>query len=68
MLKRGFALVRDAQGEPVTSAEGAHSGDRWTVTFQGDQSVPVVVDGSHKPAPKKPAAPKAPDGRQGKLL
>ncbi len=69
VLKRGFALVRDAAGQPVTSAEQAHSGDRWGVTFQGDQTVPVVVDGNHQP-PRRPErkAAKGPDGRQGNLL
>ncbi|HLN23931.1 MAG TPA: exodeoxyribonuclease VII large subunit [Patescibacteria group bacterium] len=71
VLKRGFALVRDAEGETVTSAEQAHAGDRWTVTFQGDHSVPVTVAGDHAPEPVK-AAPrkggKGQDVRQGSLL
>jgi exodeoxyribonuclease VII large subunit len=67
VLRRGFALVRDEAGEAVSSAENAHSGDRWNVTFQGDQNVPVIVDGAHKPAPRKAVA-KTKDERQGKLL
>lgn len=54
VLKRGFALVRDAHGNPVTQAEGASGGDRWSVTFQGGASVPVTVDGSDAPPPASP--------------
>jgi exodeoxyribonuclease VII large subunit len=70
VLQRGFALVRDTGGEAVTTAEAAHSGDHLTITFQGQQTVPVVVEGSHqsaKPVVRK-ATGKAPDGRQGTLL
>ncbi|PKU26055.1 exodeoxyribonuclease VII large subunit [Telmatospirillum siberiense] len=70
VLRRGFALVRDAAGEAVTAAEKAHPGDHWTITFQGQQSVPVVVDGEHEPAkstPRKPSG-KGADVRQGTLL
>jgi exodeoxyribonuclease VII large subunit len=70
VLRRGFALVRDAAGEAVTAAESAHPGDHWTITFQEHHSVPVVVEAGHqpaKPAPRKTSA-KPPDGRQGTLL
>ncbi|HEY1723407.1 MAG TPA: exodeoxyribonuclease VII large subunit [Magnetospirillaceae bacterium] len=43
VLKRGFALVRDADGMPVMTGAGAQSGDQWTVTFQGQTVVPVTV-------------------------
>jgi exodeoxyribonuclease VII large subunit len=70
ILRRGFALVRDAAGEPVASAEHARSGDRWTVTFQAEQTVPVIVDGGQAPAkaPDHKASPKSKDTRQGSLL
>jgi hypothetical protein len=51
-------------------ADAAHPGDRWTVTFQDEKTVPVVVDGTvppEKPAVRK-APGKGPDGRQGTLL
>jgi exodeoxyribonuclease VII large subunit len=70
VLRRGFALVRDAEGEAVTTAEAALPGDHWAITFQGQQTVSVVVDGSHQP-PKpgvRKVAGKTPDGRQGTLL
>jgi len=70
VLQRGFALVRDAEGDAVTTAEAAHPGDHWTIAFQGSQTVPVVVDGTH--SPPKPSVRKtggrASDGRQGSLL
>jgi exodeoxyribonuclease VII large subunit len=73
VLKRGFALVRDAAGAAVTSGAGAHAGDRWSVTFQGQSVVPVVVEagaGATAPAsgdaaPRK--KPKTPSD-QGKLF
>ncbi|OIQ98396.1 exodeoxyribonuclease 7 large subunit [mine drainage metagenome] len=72
VLKRGFALVRDAAGEAVTSAEGAEAGARWTLTFQGGGHVGVRVDGAAPPPEAKPRpAPRktrGDDGRQGNLL
>ena len=72
VLRRGFALVRDADGAAVMSGEGAAAGDRWTVTFQGQSIVPVTVDGD---APSSPAAEKSaprkakpPKGGQGDLF
>ncbi len=70
VLRRGFALVRDGAGEAVTAAAAAHPGDHWTVTFQGQQTVPVTVDGSHVPtkAASRKTSSKARDVRQGTLL
>jgi exodeoxyribonuclease VII large subunit len=69
VLRRGFALVRDLAGEAVTSAAGVRPGDRWTVTFQGGQSVPVTVEGDGPPAQSGGRRPvKARDERQGNLL
>lgn len=71
VLKRGFALVRDAAGETVTSADAAKVGDHWAVTFQGGGAVPVVVEGPNSGAGSKPAVKKSVGGsdkRQGSLL
>jgi exodeoxyribonuclease VII large subunit len=70
ILRRGFALVRDAAGEAVTAADAARPGDHWGITFQGQQTVPVVVDGSHEPTKASPrkTVGKSQDGRQGTLL
>ena len=54
VLRRGFALVRDAGGHPIARPENAVPGDRWSVTFQGDQTVPVVVaPPSPRPSPTR---------------
>jgi exodeoxyribonuclease VII large subunit len=70
VLRRGFALVRDHAGTTVTSGGGAKAGDHWTVTFQGQSIVPVVVEGtaatsapSPKPATRKKAAPPHDQGK-----
>lgn len=59
VLKRGFALVRDGGGEAVTSADQALAKGRLTITFQGQQSVAVHVDGVSssppEPSPHSPA-------------
>jgi len=74
VLKRGFALVRDEAGEAVTTADQAQAKGRLTVTFQGQQSVAVSVEGaantpaSHRPAAAKPAPKGKGDERQGSLL
>jgi hypothetical protein len=56
----------------VTTGEGARGGDRWTVTFQGDSIVPVMVDAGAgtAPQPNKLAAKKKTKtaSDQGKLL
>jgi len=75
ILKRGFALVRDVAGEAVTSADQARDRGHLTVTFQGQQSVAVTVDGGNavpaqaapRPAGAKPSS-KGKDDRQGSLL
>ena len=72
VLRRGFALVRDDAGAAVMSGEGAKTGDQWTITFQGQSVVPVVVAAGAagasglKPTSKKKASEPARD--QGKLF
>jgi len=70
VLKRGFALVRDVHGEAVTMADQARAAEHLSITFQGQQSVAVSVDGaSSPPRPVSPKpAPKGKDVRQGSLL
>ena len=48
VLKRGFALVRDAGGSPVRSTASAQSGSALTVEF-ADGKVAVTVDGGSGP-------------------
>ncbi|MCU0885713.1 MAG: exodeoxyribonuclease VII large subunit [Beijerinckiaceae bacterium] len=57
VLKRGFALVRDAGGNPVRSKASALPGSALSVEF-ADGTVGVTVDGGTgpkpAPAPRKP--------------
>ncbi len=65
VLERGYALVRDASGAPVTAAAGIAPGAGLTVQF-ADDSLSVHVDGT-KPA-SRPAPKKDDGGKQGSLL
>ncbi len=71
VLQRGFALVRDTAGTPVMTGAGATAGDQWTITFQGQTVVPVIVnEGVAVPSTSKPA-PKTKSekgGNQGDLF
>ena len=77
VLDRGFALVRDAGGRPVTDSAAARRAGRVTLRF-GDGSVPALIDppssemtgGGKAAAAKKPAGrPRPPaDDEQGSLL
>ena len=47
MLERGFALVRDRAGSPVTLAADLKSGERLTLRFaDGERS--AIADGKAK--------------------
>ncbi len=62
VLERGFALVRNDQGEPVRGSAGVSTGDRLTVQFAGDDRMPVVA--GEKAAPQ--SAPKRAKQRSAK--
>ena len=65
-LERGFALVQDAAGRPVTSAEAAEAGQALSVTFK-DGTVGVTVAGEKPKASRsKEISHKAP-AKQGSL-
>jgi exodeoxyribonuclease VII large subunit len=66
VLERGFALVRDAAGHPVTAAAEAPAGARLGIRFH-DGEVAATVTGAHAPAPRPPRR-KDPNGSQGSLL
>ncbi|CCQ74887.1 exodeoxyribonuclease VII large subunit [Magnetospira sp. QH-2] len=51
VLERGFTLVRDEHGKPLTSISGIASGQALTVTFQDGDLAAVATGG---PPPKKP--------------
>ncbi len=66
VLDRGYALVRDAAGNPLTKAAQAKPGDDIAVRF-GDGAIGATVHGDAKPA--KRANPKStPGDRQGQLF
>jgi exodeoxyribonuclease VII large subunit len=68
VLERGYAMVWDAKGAPVTSVAAVASGEALTVQF-GDGKVGVVASGAPAAAAPKPSrARRAPDEAQGKLL
>ncbi len=67
VLERGYAVIRDRDGHPVTTATNAPPGAAWTVEFT-DGAIAVTVDGEAPPSPAKKAAKGRADGRQGNLL
>ena len=68
VLERGYAVVRDAKGRPVTTAAATSPGQQVRVEFQ-DNSVGAVIGGKPSAAPRKPAAgPGKKDDKQGSLL
>ena len=72
MLKRGYAVVRDAKGAPVRAAAGQKAGDALEIEFADGRLGAVVAPGTAAggaapQAPKKPA-PKKDGGKQGTLL
>ena len=67
VLERGYAMVTDASGAPVTSVAKVTSGDALTIKF-GDGEVGATAGArAAKPMPK-PARAKKPDEGQGTLL
>ena len=73
VLKRGFALVRDQDNQPVLAAAGAAAGDTISIEFADGRIGARVTDGAAS-KPVRPAAPlrKRDDGGskggQGSLL
>jgi exodeoxyribonuclease VII large subunit len=62
VLKRGFALVRDGDGNPLHSAAAVTSGARLDIEF-ADGRVAAVADGEGKPTPPAPAPRPKPRAR-----
>jgi exodeoxyribonuclease VII large subunit len=72
VLDRGYAVVRDSGGVPVTTVDGARPGDAVGLEFS-DGSAAAIISGDgagRRPAPKRGRAKKTkPDpDRQGSLL
>ncbi|MGG5811346.1 exodeoxyribonuclease VII large subunit [Falsiroseomonas sp. CW058] len=64
VLARGFALVRDAEGEPLTRAADVAPGARLSIAF-ADGTVGATAEGE---APRRPRLPKPARTAQGSLL
>ncbi len=68
VLDRGFVVVRDSNGHPITSPKKTKTGDAVSLQFAGKESVDAVIVGTGgKPRPKA-ASTKPSDKRQGDLL
>ena len=74
VLERGFALVADAEGKPVTSAKALQPGDQVALRFAEGAACAAIMgtreEKFRKSASRGTARPKskASDTRQGKLL
>ena len=66
VLERGYAIISDAAGVPVTSAALAPAGARLAVEFADGKVGVQVTDGP--PAPKRPKPARKDNGGQGTLL
>ncbi|GAB2176225.1 exodeoxyribonuclease VII large subunit [Dongia sp. agr-C8] len=67
VLKRGFALVRNAAGEPVLAAAGVPAGERLRLQFH-DGEVGATAAGTPVSAPKRGSPPSKTKPDQGSLL
>ncbi|CAN5479003.1 exodeoxyribonuclease VII large subunit [soil metagenome] len=71
VLNRGFALVRDQDGQPVLAAAGARAGDAISLEFADGRIGARVTDGlgtAARPAPPAPRRREGGSGNQGSLL
>jgi exodeoxyribonuclease VII large subunit len=66
VLERGYAVVWDAQGRPVTVAAGVVPGDALSLQFADGRVEATARSGSASPKP--PRGRKPPDDGQGRLL
>ena len=68
VLERGFALVRDAAGQPVVAAAQVSAGARLAIRFH-DGEISATATGSAAPQPKRRKTPESSSGGpQGSLL
>ncbi len=69
VLDRGFALVSDANGNPVKRAAGLATGDQVALRFADATADAVIVGGEQEPHRKpRPQREKAVPGGQGSLF
>ncbi len=63
VLKRGYAVIRDASDKPVTESAAVSPGDALSIEFaDGRAHVLATGDGAPRPQPKKKPAPAVPQG------
>ena len=63
VLARGYAIVRDADDIPVTSAKRLRPGDAVALQFANKEKADAVISGSRSKRTAKPA-----EDKQGELL
>lgn len=69
VLERGYAVVRNAKNEPISSTENIKSGEAFSVQLKDGNIAAVAAGGDMKPqAPKKPAKTKPDETSQGDLF
>lgn len=68
VLRRGFALVRDADGRPVQAAADTHSGFALDIEFHDGRVAARVEGEAAPPRPKRPPKPGPDRDEQGKLF
>jgi len=71
VLRRGFALVRDAAGQPVKAAAAVSPGDALSIEFAdgGIEATAAMTAGAGEPAARKPPRKKPENGGgQGSLF
>ena len=66
VLERGYSVVFNAGGDPVTSSKSLSPSDSVELRFSDGSANAVITSG--KPAPKKRTPAKTSDRRQGNLL
>lgn len=66
VLERGFVVVRDENGDPVTSAKKTKTGDAIALQFADGEANAVIAGSGSKPRPK--VKPEPVIYQQGKLL
>ena len=64
VLKRGFTLVRDQDGQPVLAAADTQAGDALSIEFADGKIGAKVTDGTGA-APRPAAPPRRRDGGSG---
>lgn len=69
VLKRGYVVVRDQDGKPVTEAKNLNSGENIALQFANEQSVAATISGhSQVIAPhKEKATPPKPSPKKSKI-